>query len=37
LSLTAAAKDFVPKLPHAQSLDFFTFIGKAVDAQIRTR
>ena len=23
----AAAKDFVPKLPHARSLDFFTFIG----------
>jgi uncharacterized protein len=25
----AAAPDFVPKLPHAQSLDFFTFIGTA--------
>ena len=25
----AAAKDFVPKLPHAESLDFFTFIGTA--------
>jgi membrane protease YdiL (CAAX protease family) len=25
----AAAKDFVPKLPHAQSLDLFTFIGTA--------
>jgi CAAX protease family protein len=25
----AAAKDFVPKLPHAESLDVFTFIGTA--------
>lgn len=25
----AAAKDFIPKLPHAQSLDLFTFIGTA--------
>ena len=27
LIVLAAAKDFVPKLPHAKSLDFFTFIG----------
>lgn len=27
LVVLAAAKDFVPKLPHAASLDFFTFIG----------
>jgi membrane protease YdiL (CAAX protease family) len=25
----AAAKDFVPKLPHAETLDFFTFVGTA--------
>jgi membrane protease YdiL (CAAX protease family) len=29
LIVLAAAKDFVPKLPHAKSLDFFTFIGTA--------
>jgi membrane protease YdiL (CAAX protease family) len=27
LTTLAAAKDFVPKLPHAENLDFFTFIG----------
>jgi uncharacterized protein len=29
LIVLAAAKDFMPKLPHAQNLDFFTFIGTA--------
>jgi uncharacterized protein len=29
LLVVAAAKDFVPKLPHAEELDFFTFIGTA--------
>ena len=27
LIVVAAAKDFVPKLPHAENLDFFAFIG----------
>jgi membrane protease YdiL (CAAX protease family) len=27
LVLLAAAKDFVPKIPHAESLDFFAFVG----------
>jgi uncharacterized protein len=30
LLVLAAAKDFVPKLPHAESLDFFAFIGTDV-------
>jgi CAAX protease family protein len=29
LVVVAAAKDFVPKLPHAESLDFFAFVGTA--------
>jgi membrane protease YdiL (CAAX protease family) len=29
LIVLAAAKDGVPKLPHAKSLDFFTFVGTA--------
>jgi uncharacterized protein len=29
LLLVAAAKDFVPKLPHDASLDFFAFVGTA--------
>jgi membrane protease YdiL (CAAX protease family) len=29
LILVAAAKDFTPKLPHAEKLDFFTFVGTA--------
>ncbi len=29
LVVVAAAKDFVPKLPHAESLDLFAFIGTA--------
>ncbi|HYG94269.1 MAG TPA: CPBP family intramembrane glutamic endopeptidase [Blastococcus sp.] len=27
LVLLAAAKDFVPKIPHAENLDFFAFVG----------
>lgn len=27
LVVLAAAKDFVPKIPHAESLDFFVFVG----------
>jgi membrane protease YdiL (CAAX protease family) len=29
LIVLAAAKDFVPKLPHSKSLDFFAFVGTA--------